>query len=560
MHKFSKYSYIVIGLLLAIQAGAQTFNIVLGRPTNSSVTANILFDTPVQMYCEYGILSGSYSGTTTQLTTLTGEPAEVKIDGLTPETRYYYRVKYKKSTDSSFKTSDEYNFITQRKRGSAFTFTVESDPHPYDKKCYQPLWDICLQNQLKDQPDFMFDLGDTFGNDHIATTITSDQTKQLMLNLRPVFGKICHSVPFFFCQGNHEGESGYYLLQTPPNNIATYETLWRKKFYPNPYPDSFYSGNTESEDFGMDHPQNYYAFEWGDALFVVVDSYRYYTTSAKPRNWEWTIGKTQYDWLKSTLENSTAKYKIVFTHHILGETRGATVVAKTFEWGGLDNGTNKFAANRPGWDMPIHQLMVKNKVNLFIQGHDHIYAVEELDKLIYQTMPMPSDSSYIIGMTDNGSAFTGLKLTGSGHLRITVSPDSMNVAFVNALLPKDETAVSKNGAIANSYSVKSSYISGVINLSANPDKNACSATYNAATGDFQIRFNQTLALKTTLKLVGVDGKIFSTKTINADIESGETMLLPATDNSGKRLNSGLYLLSIENNGKNQVIKTLIQKI
>ena len=270
----SKIKLLIIGLTLAAHAGAQTFNIVLGRPTDSSVTANILFDTPVQMYFEYGTNSGTYTATTSQITTILGEPVEVKMSGLLAETRYFYRVRYKKPTDATFKQSDEYRFITQRKRGSSFTFTIESDPHPYDKKCYQPLWDICLQNQLKDEPDFMFDLGDTFGNDHIATTITSDQTKQLMLNLRPIFGKICHSVPFFFCQGNHEGESGYYLLQTPPNNFATYETLWRKKFYPNPYPDNFYSGNTESEGFGMNQPQNYYAFEWGDALFVVVDSYR----------------------------------------------------------------------------------------------------------------------------------------------------------------------------------------------------------------------------------------------------------------------------------------------
>lgn len=191
-----------------------------------------------------------------------------------------------------------------------------------------------------------------------------------MLDNRPILGAVCHSMPFLFCQGNHEGESGYYLLQTPPNNLATYETLWRKTYYPNPEPDGFYTGNNEEEPFGMGKPQNYYAFEWGDALFVVVDGWRYYTASAKPRNWDWTIGKTQYDWLKTTLETSKAKYKFVFTHHVMGETRGGVNVASGFEWGGLDNGGNKFAINRLGWAMPIHQLMVANHVNVFFQGHD----------------------------------------------------------------------------------------------------------------------------------------------------------------------------------------------
>lgn len=537
---------------------AQTFNEILGRPTNTSITLSVLFDTQVNVYFEYGTSSGTYTSATEQITGISGEPVEVVINGLQPETRYYYRTRYKKLTDTSFKSGTEHTFITQRKRGSSFTFTIEADPHPYDKKCYEPLWDICLQNQINDHPDFVFDLGDTFGNDHIATTITSEQVKQLMLNLRPVFGKICHSAPFFFCQGNHEGESGYYLLQTPPNNIATYETLWRKVYYPNPYPDGFYTGNNEVEGFGMEKPENYYAFEWGDALIVVFDSYRYYTANAKPRNWDWTIGKTQYDWLKQTLENSTAQYKLVFTHHILGETRGAINVAKTFEWGGLDNGTNKFAQNRPGWDLPIHQLMVKNKVNLFIQGHDHLYAVEEMDKLIYQTMPMPSDSSYKIGMTDNGNAFTGLKLEGSGHLRVTVNPDSLKVEFVSALLPKDETANNKNGDVLHSYSVKSNYISGIKNISLNPEENICQIIQDEKKGNFRIRFNRTLTDNTSLKLFQTDGKTLFSKTINSVIEKGNSILIPATNNSGLPLNSGLYLLSIVNKDDRQVIKTFIQ--
>lgn len=549
---------IIIGLALALNVRAQTFNIVLGRPTDNSVTASILFSTPVQIYLEYGTNSGIYTSNTSQVATTLGEPIEVKMNSLMAETRYFYRVRYKNASEATYKQSDEYQFITQRKRGSSFTFTVESDPHPYDKKCYQPLWDICLQNQLKDQPDFMFDLGDTFGNDHIASTITSEQTKQLMLNLRPIFGNICHSVPFFFCQGNHEGESGYYLLQTPPNNIATYETLMRKKYYPNPYPDSFYTGNTDSEGFGMNQPQNYYAFEWGDALFVVVDSYRYYTISAKPRNWEWTIGKTQYDWLKRTLESSTAKYKIVFTHHILGETRGATVVAKTFEWGGLDNGTNKFSQNRPGWEMPIHQLMLKNNVNLFIQGHDHIYAVEELDKLVYQTMPMPSDSSYKIGMTDNGSAFTGIKMKGSGHLRVTVNSDSLKVDFVNALLPKDETISSKNGDIVHSYFIKSNAINAINNVSLKPENQLCTVFSNPSQENIQVRFNKTLYGRTILTLVSIEGEVISSKIINNSIETGESHFIATKDNLGQALNPGVYLLSVKNNGTSQVLKTLIQ--
>jgi hypothetical protein len=201
--------------------------------------------------------------------------------------------------------------------------------------------------------------------------------------------------------------------------------------------------------------QNYYAFEWGDALLVVLDAYRYYTASAKPRGWEWTLGEAQYNWLKETLENSTATFKFVFAHHVLGETRGGALVANGYEWGGYENGgkTWTFTANRPGWAMPIHQLMVENGVNIFFQGHDHLFAKEMVDGIVYQEVPMPSDSTYLIGTQDNGDAFTDVKIDASGHLRVTVSPSKTIVDYVRAWLPADEIGGHKNGEVAYSYTV-----------------------------------------------------------------------------------------------------------
>ncbi|MCX6309604.1 MAG: metallophosphoesterase, partial [Bacteroidia bacterium] len=342
---------------------AQTFTEMLSRPTDHTITVSIVFNTPVETYLEYGSKTGVYGSSTVMDTSVLNETVETLLSGLQPETRYYYRTRYRKIGDLVFLAGTEHTFMTQRKKGSPFVFTIESDPHPYDPKGYHPLWDISLQNQLKDGADFMLDLGDTFGDDHKVTTITSAQVQQLMLDNLPHFGGVCHSMPLYFCLGNHEGENGYFLLQTPPNNMAVYETRWRKMYYPNPFPDGFYTGNSTVENFGMDKPQNYFSWEWGDALFVVIDGWRYYTTSAKPRNWDWTIGETQYKWLKKTLEYSTAKFKIVFTHHVMGETRGGIGVANQYEWGGYDgNGKNLFTQYRPGWEMPIHQLMVKNNV------------------------------------------------------------------------------------------------------------------------------------------------------------------------------------------------------
>lgn len=447
----------IVLLVLPMALNAQSFNVILGRPTDQSVTVNMLFDQQVDVYIEYGTQSGNYTNTTSTLSAMAGDPVELVLLGLSPEIRYFYRVRYKKTAASVYSASGEYKFITQRQKGSAFNFSVESDPHPYDKKGCHNLWDICLQNQLNSGADFMLDLGDTFGDDHNPFTITDNQVDSLQHDARGMISTVTHSLPFFFCIGNHEGESGYYLLQTPPSNLATYETISRKKYFPNPYPDNFYTGNTEVEGNGMGQPENYYVWTWGDALFVVVDGWRYYTASAKPRNWDWTIGKAQYDWFKQTLENSNAKYKFVFTHHVMGETRGGAGVASLCEWGGYDSkGNYTFAANRPGWAKPIQQLMEDNHVNVFFQGHDHLYAKEQVGSVVYQTVPMPSDSTYIIGVTDNGDAFpNAIKFTGSGHLDVRINSDSATVNYVASVLPKDETSNLHNGDIVYSYSVKS---------------------------------------------------------------------------------------------------------
>jgi hypothetical protein len=450
-HLIQKVSFVIL-FLTGISAPAQQINEILGRPTGVSVTINLIASEAVEVYAEYGKESGSYGLTTAVMSTDEYLTAEFDLTGLSPDTRYFYRTRFRRPGAPSFSSGQEHSFVTCRAKGSTFCFTIESDVHPYDKKGCHPLWEVALDNQLSDRPDFMLDLGDTFGDDHTVSTITSQEVRELQLQCRDFFGAVCHSMPLFFCLGNHEGENGYYLSQDPPANLAVYETQWRKEYYPNPFPNGFYSGNTTEEPYGIGYPENYYAWEWGDALFVVIDVYRYYTISAKPGKWDWTIGKTQYDWLKTTLENSDASHKFVFAHHLLGQGRGGEKLANLYEWGGYsEKGDWEFGENRPGWAVPIHQLMVNNGVDIFFQGHDHLFAREEVDGVTYQEIPMPSDSSYQLGVLANADAYGGTVLDGSGYLRVTVMPDSVKVEYVLSVLPQHETASRKNGTVAFSY-------------------------------------------------------------------------------------------------------------
>lgn len=438
---------------------AQNNSIILGRPTDVSITASIMFDQNVEYYFQYGTTSSNYTDSTIVFTNSANLPDEPDLQNLIPDTKYFYRVKYRLIGAGAYTASPEYTFHTQRVQGSMFSFTIEADEHLYDLG-NPHLYSITLQNEAADNPDFMLTLGDIFGDDHHPSTTTLFKMDSLHNAYRPFLGSICHSVPLYVCLGNHEGENDYYLDSMPPNNIGVFGTLARKKYFPNPSPNNFYSGDTIPEGFGMNLPENYYAWTWGNALFVVLDVYRtecHDSLVPKPTNWNWTLGTTQYNWLANVLQNSTAQYKFVFAHHIRGQGRGGKISAPLFEWGGNQTvgGAYTFPANRPGWAMPIHQLFTTYGVNIFFEGHDHLFAHEVLDSVTYQGVPMAADSTYNSGMQMWGSYYTSASdtLSGSGHLRVTVSPACVMVDFVRAYLPADTNATHHNGEVAFSYSI-----------------------------------------------------------------------------------------------------------
>jgi hypothetical protein len=432
------------------------YNIILGRPTNSSITVSVLFESAALFQINYGPNSGSSSVSTAEFAAA-GETQEIDLTNLTTSTRYYYTLRYSLDGGVNYQVSPEYDFITQRQPGESYTFTIESDEHLYDHKGVENLYKVTVANQKADNPDFMLSLGDTFGDDHEPFTITSNDLDVLHKNYRPLLGEMCHSVPFYFCLGNHEGESDYYYNITPPENLCIWATEWRKYYFPNPYPNNFYSGNEELEPYNIGYPENYYAWTWGDALFVVLDVYRYAgDTTAMPHGWTWSLGETQYNWLKTTLEQSTATHKLVFGHHVRGYGRGGILEAQLYEWGGYQQigGNYTFDNRRPGWAAPIHQLFVDNGVDIFFQGHDHVFAHEVLDNVVYQSMPMAADSTYEIGMLANADAYTADTLDGSGHLRVFVSPECVQVDFVRAYLPADTvTGEHQNREVAFSYTL-----------------------------------------------------------------------------------------------------------
>ncbi len=479
------------------------FNILLGRPTDESITANIIPDGNAEFYVEYGASSGSYDDQTSTFSATANQPSEIVISDLDANTEYFYRIVYRQTGTTDWNEGAEHSFVTQKAPGSTFTFDIVSDSHfdqyggvTADEKA---LYQQTLLNIAADHPDFYLDLGDTFAMDPLSPYGTGLGTGMTEANAdaayrvqRPYMGLITHSVPLFLAIGNHENEEGWNWDDTYTSgnkSLAIVGLKARKKYIPNPIPDDFYSANTDAlpAQFVAEYPalssaepyhEDYFAWTWGDALFVVIDPYHYSMTwpndegtsyggegqdgEASGTRWDWTLGIKQYLWLKDTLENSDAAYKFVFSHHVTGgETqygRGGIDAAPYFEWGGKNaDGTWGWDTHRPasaGWDVPVHQLMVENGVDVYFHGHDHIYAREELDGIVYLETEKPDDAGYTwepygYGYNENLYPNAISIIPNSGHIRVAVSPAETTIEYVRSYLPGDGT----NGIVADSVTV-----------------------------------------------------------------------------------------------------------
>jgi hypothetical protein len=445
---------------------------LLGRPTSDSVTVNVVASAAIEAYFEYGTTPGVYTNQTAIQAAPANEPLIALIDQLEPDTQYFYRMQYREAGTLPWIARDEHAFHTARPAGRTFTFTMTSDSHVNVVFGNATLWQRTLLNIQDDHPDFHLDLGDTFAMDNVTTQAGA---RTAYLTQRPYMGLMSHSTPIFLVLGNHEQEEGWHRDDT--GNLATSKPILgamaRKRYFLNPTPNAFYSGNTDAWPVlgGDQLPADYYAWEWGDALFIAIDPYWYTTTKPFVGNlgggegsdpgsgdrWDWTLGRTQYDWLKQVLETSHAKYKFMFAHHGTGGTddyiRGGANAVPFNEWGGYnENGTTwAFDARRPGWFAPIHQLLVQNHLTAFFHGHDHEYAHEQRDGVVYQAMPMGAESGYGFGFQEyrETDPYAIRVLPNSGHLRVTVSPASATVEYVRSFLPGDGV----NGQVADTYSL-----------------------------------------------------------------------------------------------------------
>ncbi|NDC64663.1 MAG: hypothetical protein EBZ59_11915, partial [Planctomycetia bacterium] len=131
------------------------------------------------------------------------------------------------------------------------------------------------------------------------------------------------------------------------------------------------------------------------------------------------------------------------------------------------DGSDGFAEHRPGWPMPVHQLLVKRGVSAVFHGHDHLYVHGQRDGIHYQCVPQPGN---IAGGTRAAAEYgyaSGTILGSPGHVRVRVSPTGAKVEFIRTAVAGggqgsgrrggsgDPTGDKPNGTVCDSYVIAS---------------------------------------------------------------------------------------------------------
>ena len=183
------------------------------------------------------------------------EMHEVRIEGLKPQTNYFYRV-ISKTAAGGESVSDVYSFQTAVEERTAYAFGVVSDT-----QTNPPIWGKISKLVFAERPNFVIHSGDIVGEGPKKEQWTDEF-------LRPAHG-LMSRVPIFAILGNHDQDHANYY-----------------RYICNPA------------------PEYRYTFTYGNAQFFLLDTKR-----------EVGPGSEQHEWLDRELARSKAMWKFAVHHH-----------------------------------------------------------------------------------------------------------------------------------------------------------------------------------------------------------------------------------------------------
>lgn len=342
--------------------------------------------------------------------------AEWSLGGLAAGTSYDYQLSGPSSGDGGLFQG---TVMTERPSGASFSFALVTDTHIGSDLSYTNQGDPSTLEMVSSAiataaPDFVVNLGDMLDFHQYGFNVPPPDgsiTRAAYLNYRQTFGDTIANAAHFVTIGGWDSESG---CNTQDEIDRSREQ--RLLYLPGPTPQTYPEGGSPYED--------YYAFTWGDALFVVLNVYTYtpscHLLSEDPGlPDDWTLGKDQLDWLQTTLAGSHAKWKFLLIHHPVGGNAGDPADSAYGRGGGR--------AAEVGEQATVHAMMRQYGAQILFYGHDHVFTDMTVDDIHYS---LPGSAGAIWFFTPDETGYTkDWEVPGWGL--VTVTPDSVHVQFLD---------------------------------------------------------------------------------------------------------------------------------
>jgi hypothetical protein len=352
--------------------------------------------------------------------------AQWTVDGLAPGRRYLYEV----SAPGDAASASLYtgSAATAPAPGSPFTFALIADSHIEPRDPVPPGDTVIddfygsMESTLlavtaevaASNPDFVINLGDMLDYHLFGFNVPPPDAAWARLgylNYRRLLGDTVGHAAHFPVIGNWDGESGC----NTPDEIAR-SMSQRLLYAPGPGPDTYPEGGSANGD--------YYAFTWGDALFVILNVMTYTQTChllgedpGLPD--DWTLGAAQLAWLDQTLSQATSKWRFLFIHHTVGGAAGDPDDSAYGRGGGQ--------AAYVGEQATIHAMMLQYGVQVFFYAHDHVFTDMIVDGIHY-LLPGSAGAPWKFDSSETGYV---QYWPDSGYARVSVAPDRAEVDLVS---------------------------------------------------------------------------------------------------------------------------------
>lgn len=552
---------------------------LLCRPTPTSVDVNVIPHTTTIMLVEFGTSPGSLTSQTPIVVGDSATPAHLRLTGLAPDTRYFYRLKFRPPNGLSWQLGPTHSFVSLPPAGGEARLCFTTDLHVTNQEA---LGYTTMLDQLKATLDFMptydsqgfhawIDLGDLVVIRAQRLPFDIVEVEQRYRQAREYVDRTGSSIPLLFVRGNHEEVNGWDDDGSPQNTTIWSGKMLLKWLSPPLPDDGFYTGNaTAYPNLGV--PGDYWSCRIGDVRLRALDPYLFSVT--RPHNshgetggsldgWDWQLGDAQYEWLHDDLAANPAPYSLLATHHLTSTyagpgqyyARGGIEIVKwsvsgrpSFEWGGEDEtGQDVLATKRPNWEYgSIHDMLVQLGNQVVVKGHDHFHARQALDGMIYLTLAKADDTGEQTGDLWGWRWYCFYPLTmttlleNSGFLAVDAGQDAATYSYVQTY------PVAGIGTVLDSFTVLPGAGSSAAGEIAAPNLRTWirQVAPNPSRDGSQIDFELGRSGSVRLAVYDAAGRLVR-DLLNAELEAGpHAISWDGLDGSGQRAAAGVYFAKL----------------